>query len=310
MQREVGEQLFWIMVCFEAILTNLVNNALLDAIIAHPRAEEIKAFWARNLAHFHIPDSPQDILHMILKSVQSMSSKKGFDFLETQLERSDKINQSKLQSILKNPQLLFIFADLMTLPMFEQVKLLTFHKLEKWRYIVPCWLGAFLHFARDSYRFLAFPTQKEISSIVDVKNKEASTTDYKFDFLDNSFHDIIDEAYKEHLASSFLAFGVHDKAFDLNGKAKENWTTSFMAYRTQVLEKLDEWSQEKERPKGCRAHLSALMERVTYILDNAYKEYSFISKLNAPLPLACNTFIQDLAQDLYGHQESIFEVCS
>ena len=287
-----------------------MNNALPDAIIAHPRAEEIKAFWARNLAHFHIPDSPQDILHMILKSVQSMSSDKGFDFLETQLERSDKINQYKLQSILKNPQLLYIFADLMTLPMFEQVKLLTFHKLEKWRYIVPCWLGAFLHFARDSYRFLAFPATEEINSIMDVKDKEAFTMEYKFQFLDNSFHNIIDKAYKEHLAPSFLAFGVHDKAFDLDGKAEENWLTSFIAYRTQVLKKLKEWSQEQGRPKGCRAQLSVLMKRVTYILDNAYEEYPFISKLNAPLPLACNTFIQDLAQDLYGHQESIFEVCS
>lgn len=239
---------------------------------------------------------------MILKSVQSMSSKKGFDFLETQLERSDKVNQSKLQSILKNPQLLFIFADLMTLPMFEQVKLLTFHKLEKWRYIVPCWLGAFLHYARDSYRFLAFPTEnEEINSIVDVKDKEASTTDYKFHFLDNSFHDIIDEAYKNHLASSFVAFGVHENAFHLNGEAERNWSTSFMAYRAQVLDKLNEWSQEPGRHKGCRAQLSILVKRVTYILDNAYKEYPFVSKLNAPLPLACNTFIQDLAQDLYNH---------
>jgi hypothetical protein len=286
-----------------------MNNALQDAIIAHPQAEEIKAFWARNLAQFHHPDSPQDILHMILKSVRSMSSKKGFDFLEEQLGRSDKINQLKLQSVLKNPQLLFIFSDLMTLPMFEQVKLLTFHKLEKWRYIVPCWLGTFLLFARDSYRYITFPAKKKISSILEVKDQETSTTEYTFDFLDNSFHNIIDEAYRDHLATSFLAFGVHDRAVDLNGEAKKNWSTSFMAYREQVLEKLNEWSKDKKRPKNCREHLSVLIQRVTYILDNAYEEYPFISKLNAPLPLACNTFIQDLAQDLYGHQESMFEVC-
>ena len=286
-----------------------MNNALPDAIIAHRQAEEIKAFWARNLALFHIPDSPQDILHMILKSVRSMSSKKGFDFLEEQLKRSDKVNQSKLQSVLKNPQLLFIFADLMTLPMFEQVKLLTFHKLEKWRYIVPCWLGTFLLFARDSYRFITFPAEEKISSITDVKDQGSSTTEYTNDFLDNSFHNIIDEAYREHLATSFLAFAVHDSAVDLNGEARKNWSTSFMAYRTQVLNNLKEWSKDQERPKHCREHLSVLMERVEYILDNGYKEYPFISKLNAPLPLACNTFINDLGQDLYGHQESMFEVC-
>ena len=60
------------------------SKTLLDAIIAYPYAEEIKAFRAGNLAHFYIPDSPQDILHMILKSVW---------FLEL-----DKVNQSKLQS--------------------------------------------------------------------------------------------------------------------------------------------------------------------------------------------------------------------
>ena len=45
------------------------EQTLLDPIIAYPYAEEIKAFWAGNIAHFYIPDSPQDILHMILKSV-------------------------------------------------------------------------------------------------------------------------------------------------------------------------------------------------------------------------------------------------
>ena len=67
---------------------------------------------------------------------------------------------------------------------------------------------------------------------MDVKDKEAFTIEYKFQFLNNSFHNIIDEAYKKHLAPSFLAFGVHDKAFDLDGKAEENWSTSFIAYRT------------------------------------------------------------------------------
>ena len=71
LQQQLYAERGWraIMVCFEAILTNLVNNALLDAIIAHLHGEKIKAFWARNIAYFHILDSPQDILHMILKSV-------------------------------------------------------------------------------------------------------------------------------------------------------------------------------------------------------------------------------------------------
>ena len=39
-------------------------------------------------------------------------------------------------SLIKNPLLLFIFAELMTLPMFEDIKLINFHKLDKWRNIL------------------------------------------------------------------------------------------------------------------------------------------------------------------------------
>jgi len=114
------------MVGFKAIFTNLINNFLPDAIIGHPQAKKIKAFWTRNLIHFHKPDSAQDILHLILKSVRSMSFQKGSNFLEKQLKQSDNNNHAKVHSVLKYPQLLFIFADLMTLPMFEQVKLVLY----------------------------------------------------------------------------------------------------------------------------------------------------------------------------------------
>ncbi|KAF8803067.1 hypothetical protein BYT27DRAFT_7214906 [Phlegmacium glaucopus] len=278
-----------------------------DAIVSHSRAEEIKAFWARNLGHFHVPDSAQDMLQMILRAVRSMPPQRGFDFLESQLNRSDKVDQNKLRPLIKNPRLLFIFSELMTLPMFEDIKLVNFHKLDKWRNMVPCWLNIFLNFARDSYRFVAFPTEQKLESITDVKDCGACTTQYAFGFLDTSFHDIIDDAYRTHLALVFLAFGAPDGSIKVKGEERGNWTTSFAVYRVDVLEKLTEWAQGPNRPQEYRAHFSVLVDRITYILDKACQEYPSISKLNVPIPLACNTFIQDLGQDLYKWEGPMFE---
>jgi len=286
-----------------------MNNSPLDAIAAHTYAEDIKAFWARNMVHFHIPDTPQDMLQMILKSVRSMSAQKGFDFLEKQLNRTDPTNRNKLRPLVKNPRLLFVFAELMTLPMFEQIKLVNFYKLDKWRNVVPCWLDIFLNFARDSYRFIAFPTRDKLESITDVLDHEASTTEYAFDFLDGSFHTIIDDAYRNHLAPVFLAFGAPDGSIEIKGKEQGNWATSFAAYRIEVLENLGEWAESRDRPREYRAHLSALIERVTYILDKASHDYPIISKLGVSIPLACNTFIQDLGNDLYQLESPMLEVC-
>ncbi|KAF8814193.1 hypothetical protein BYT27DRAFT_7019123, partial [Phlegmacium glaucopus] len=149
--------------------------------------------------------------------------------------------------------------ELMALPMFDEIKLVNFHRLDKWHNIASCWLNIFLKFARDSYRYIAFPTNQNLQSLADVMDKEASTMDYTFDFLNTSFHKIIDEAYKTHLAPEY------------------------------------------------RAHLSVLVTRVTYLLDKGCQEYPCISNLHVPLPLACNTFIQDLGQDLYQWELPMFE---
>ena len=286
-----------------------MNNSFIDAIVSHPRAEEIKLFWARNLGHFHVPDTPQDMLQMILRAVRSMTPQRGFDFLETQINRAGKNDQTRLRPLIKNPLLLFIFAELMTLPMFEDIKLVNFHKLDKWRNIGPCWLNTFLNFARDSYRFIAFPSQEKLQSITDVKDCETCTTEYAFGFLDTSFHNIIDNAYKDHLAPVFLAFGSLDGVVEIKGKERGNWATSFATYRTEVLEKLSELTQNPDMDKKYRDHYSVLVDRATYILDKAWKEYPCISNINVPIPLACNTFIQDLAQDLHRFESPIFEVC-
>lgn len=93
---------------FNSNIQNLSNNSSLDAIVLHPYAKEIKSFWARNLGHFHIPGTPQDMLHMILWAVRSMAPKMGFNFLESQINRASKPDQIKLQPLIKNPLLLFI----------------------------------------------------------------------------------------------------------------------------------------------------------------------------------------------------------
>lgn len=300
-------QWFLIMVSLIAISTELVNNSSLDAIVSHPRSEEIKAFWARNLGHFHIPDTAQDMLQMILRAVRSMSPEDGFEFLESQISRSSKADQTKLRPLIKNPRLLLVFSELMSLPMFEDIKLVNFHKLDKWRNMVPCWLNTFLSFARDSYRFLAYPTQDKLDSITNVKDCDACTTKYAFGFLNTSFHDIIDDAYKNHLAPIFPAFG--DGVVEINGEEKGNWTSSFVDYRKEVLENLSNWAQDPENDEEYRDHYYVLVERVTYILDKAFQEYPYISKLCLPIPLASNTFIQDLGSDLYQYESPMFEVC-
>jgi hypothetical protein len=298
------------MVCLIAIFSNLVNNFVPDAIVEHSHVEEIKAFWARNLAHFHVPDTPQDMLQLILRAVRNMPQQRGFDFLESQLERSNIADQNRLRPLIKDPRVLFIFSELMTLPMFEEIKLVNFHKLEKWRHIIPCWLSFFLNFARDSYRYIAFPIEDDLQSISDVEDREASLTNYTFDFLDISFHDIIDSAYINHLAPVFLSFGTPDGSIKIKDKEEQNWATSFTAYRAEVLENLDDWAQSPDHPKEHRAHLSILVERVTYILDKGCQDYPYICKLHTPLPLACNTFIQDLGQDMQKWEVPMFEVYS
>jgi hypothetical protein len=287
-----------------------VNNSSPDAIVESSRVEDIKAFWARNLTHFHIPDTPQDMLYMILRSVKDMSPTSAFDFLESQLKRSNEADQNKLRPLIKNSRLLLIFSELMAIPMFDEIKLVNFHRLDKWRNIVPCWLNVFLNFARDSYRFIAFPTTNPLQSISEVMDKETSMVVYNFDFLDTSFHNIIDNAYKAHLAKVFLSFGDLDGCIGIKDQEEVNWATSFSAYRAEVIEKLSDWAQSPDSRKEYRAHLSVLVERVTYLLDNACQEYQSISKLHVLLPLACNTFIQDLGQDLHQRESAMFEVYS
>jgi hypothetical protein len=292
---------------FFAISRKLLNNESSDAILADPRKEEIKAYFSRNPVHFHYPDNAQDLLHLLLKSVQGMDMQKGFDFLEGQLQRSDKAAQAQLRRILKNPSLLFIFSDLITIPMFEKLKLINYRTLSDWRYIVPCWLSVFMDFARDSYHYLAFPPSQQINSILDIKVHNSSKTAYTFGFLDTHFHDIIDEAYKTHLAKAFIGFGCPDKLM-VNGVEQDNWEESFSSYQKEILERFTAWVTSPNRPKKYRGHLNALVKRVTYILNDAYKEYPYISKLKAPLPLACATFIRDIGKSLNKNEMGILEV--
>ena len=146
---------------------------------------------------------------MLLKSVQGMTIEKGFELLEGQLKKSDTESQTQLHHIIKNPQLLFIFADLLTILMFEKLKLISYSNLSNWQHILPCWLSVFMDYARDSYQSLAFPPppSQQINSILEIKKHDSSKTAYTFDFLDTDFHGIIDDAYKTHLTHTFLVFG-------------------------------------------------------------------------------------------------------
>jgi len=80
------------MVYFYVISRRLLNNKALDAILAHTRKKEIKAYFSRNLVHFHYPDNTQSLLHLLLKSVQGMDIMKKFEFFESQFKISDTVS--------------------------------------------------------------------------------------------------------------------------------------------------------------------------------------------------------------------------
>ena len=273
----------------------------------NPRREEIKAYYSRNPVHFHLPDTPQDFLYMLLKSVRGMTVEKGFEFLETQLKRSDNESQTQLRRIVKNPRLLFIFADLITIPMFEKLKLINFNKLTEWRLTVPCWLSVFMDFARDSYKYLALPPGQEINSILDIKEQNSLDTQYIYGFLGPEFHKIIEEAYKTHLAAAFFAFADPDPTI-VDGDEYGAWDDTFVSYRTEVLQNIQEWSTRPAREKKYRSILNLLTKRITYLLDEAHIHYPYITKLRSPLPLACETFIRDLGTSLHENENAILEV--
>lgn len=94
----------------------------------------------------------------------------------------------------------------------------------------------------------------------------------------------------------------------VNGVEKDSWADSFKAYQTDILEKLTPWATRPDRPNKYHMHFDLLVKHITYILDDAYKIYPYISKLDAPLPLPCETFIQDIGKTLHSNETGILEV--
>lgn len=296
----------------QKILTQSIVN--LDAIYKDPRAEEIKAYFSRNPVHFHLPDTPGDTLRMILKSVRGMDLNTGYRFLQKQLQRSDIDSQTQINKVLRNPHLLFIFADINSIPMFDKLRLVNFHNLDKWRHGVSTWLTVFLEYARDSYKYLALPVdptnkdKEQEKTILDIRNIDL---EYDFGFLDEKFHTIIDDAYKTHLSNSFFLFATSDlEEITVKGVTNHSWSDAFESYSEEVIAKLTTLSETKnpKLTKAQRRCMSQLPERAKYILEDAYQQYPFISHLGAPLPLASESFILDIAQCLHLHEASIFTV--
>lgn len=279
-----------------------------DAIIAHKKCATIQAHWSRNNQIFHLPDAPSDLLDMILKSVNQMSTKQGAAFLEDQLLRTGKEQQSQLRSILRNPQLLYLFANLKSIPMFEAVALIKYTNLYKWNRVVGCWLEAFLAFGMDSYRFLCSKPDTTFQMICDSKQNQSSDCYYDYGMLDEGFHVIIDEAYKIHLASTFLAFGTALGKIQVPGATELNWVESFAAYRKYICVKIKDWSADSDRPMVYRPQLSLLEERVKYLLDTAYSKYPFVMFLGTALPLMSKTFILEVGQHIHTNQDGIIDV--
>lgn len=267
---------------------------------------EVQAYWARNVDHFHLPDSPSDLLQLILKSVQSMNEEDGYTFLEYQLARTSANCQAKISSILKNPQLLHLFSNLTKFPMFEAKKLINFNQIYLWRKIVPCWLETFLTYAQESYCYLGSSVDSKLQTILEVKDHTELSIAYPL--FTAKFHDIIDEAYKQHLAPSFLAFGAPGGKISATGNILLDWNKSFIEYRTEIITCLQVWTEQNSLASKYHDELAVFIQRVKYLLDDAYNHYPMISNLATPIPLASTTFIHQIASDLYSVQDAYIEV--
>lgn len=242
----------------------------------------------------------------MLKSVHSMDKQEAYDFLQYQMGRTTSDCRTKISSILKNPHLLQLFSNLTKWPMFESVKLINFNRIYLWRKIVPCWLESFLCYAQDTYCYLACPADCDIQTILEIKNH--TNLPFAYALFTSTFHDIVDEAYKVHLAPSYLAFGAPGGTISNKGNILVNWNTSFANYRKEIITNLKVWAEDTIHPSTYSGILSVFVERLEYVVDEAYKTYPMISNLGTPLPLVSNTFLQDIGTDLFASQEAIIEV--
>ncbi len=62
-----------------------------------------------------------------------MTQDDGYRFLQDQMKMTSDSSKTKIASIIKSPQLLFLFSNLTKIPMFEDSKLINYNRIYAWR---------------------------------------------------------------------------------------------------------------------------------------------------------------------------------
>jgi hypothetical protein len=98
--------------------------------------EKIKLYFAWNLSIFHVTDSPDDTLQMLLQSVQEMLPEAETDFIRQKLDtRPAGQEHTALLDITNNLTAIMAFTTLLTIPIFQDVQIVNYNNLYKWRKI-------------------------------------------------------------------------------------------------------------------------------------------------------------------------------
>jgi len=289
--------------------------------MASNEVEKIKLYFARNLSIFHVADSTDDTLQMLLMSVQGMSEKAATKFILHELEtRSTGAERTALLDVANNPTAIMTFATLLGIPMFRDAHIVNYSNLYKWRKVTRIWLDHFLSFAAVSYQYLAQdPELGEINTTeyFQAATVDASTEDLEYDFMGVDLLDIIDSNYRLHLASSVsLLMGYQGSLVinEDNSSSSRSWETTYQEYRTSLMAAIKSWvemHQSTPLTPTSNPHLKwieALPKRIEVLLDSAFTEYPFIRALKTPIPLFCPAFLADLASCIQVKEDAFIEV--
>lgn len=256
-----------------------------------------------------MPDTEEDILKNILQSIRFMPPKQAFEFLHFRLDHAAESISAKLLSLFKTPELLCLFAELEAIPMFGKTGIINVNLMYTWRRVPRIWMDVLLKYGCDTLRYLACPPtfQPQPSSILDVMDLPSSSTNFEYGFLEDTFHTLVNTAYRDILSPHVLSFGISG-GVQLGTETQTNWLDAFTLYRQRILESLKEYTESPATSKQFRPFYAMLIKRVTYLLDNAWQQYPRIKLFGAPLPIICKAFVYDIGAPLAEHERGFIEV--
>ena len=127
--------------------------------------EKIKLHFARNMSVFHLADTLNDTLHMLLIAVKGLPAKEAMDFIQTKLNLwSITEDRASMNNMANNTESILIFSQLLTVSMLQKSPIINFNNLYNWRKITLTWLDHFLSFAVISFEYLGLNPGNDINA--------------------------------------------------------------------------------------------------------------------------------------------------